>query len=81
MIESNEDKLLVEGVVRETLPNTMFRVKLDIGGETLAHISGKMRVNYIKILQGDRVKVEITKYDPSRGRIVYRMDKDSSYES
>lgn len=75
MIEDKGDKIEVEGSVIEALPNTMFRVRLDTGGEVLAHISGKMRVNYIKILPGDRVRVEITKYDPKRGRIIYRLDK------
>ncbi len=75
MNKKNDDKLEVEGVVVESLPNTMFKVKLDIGSDVLAHISGKMRVNYIRILPGDRVRVEISKNDPSRGRINYRLDK------
>ena len=70
---TNTDKIELEGSVLEALPNTMFRVKLDTGGEALAQISGKMRVKYIKVLPGDRVRVEITKYDPSRGRIIYRI--------
>ena len=70
---TNTDKIELEGSVLEALPNTMFRVKLDTGGEVLAQISGKMRVKYIKVLPGDRVRVEITKYDPSRGRIIYRI--------
>ncbi len=69
---SKEDLIEVEGVVLETLPNAMFRVELEDGKTILAHISGKMRVNYIRILAGDRVKVEISPYDLSRGRITYR---------
>ncbi|MGM0568006.1 MAG: translation initiation factor IF-1 [Elusimicrobiota bacterium] len=76
MTKNDENKLEVEGVVVESLPNTMFRVKLDIGSEILAHISGKMRVNYIRILPGDRVRVEVSKKDPTRGRVIYRLDKN-----
>ncbi len=72
-MSKNEDKIEVEGEVLEALPNTMFRVKVDGGGEILAHISGKMRVRYIRVLPGDRVKVEITKYDPTRGRVIFRV--------
>lgn len=61
-----------QGVVVESLPNANFKVKLDNGPEILAHISGKMRINYIKILPGDRVTVEISPYDETKGRIVYR---------
>jgi len=64
--------ITVEGVVDEALPNAMFRVVLDNGHKVLAHISGKMRMHYIKILPGDRVTVEISPYDWSRGRITYR---------
>jgi translation initiation factor IF-1 len=64
--------ITVEGVVVEALPNAMFRVELDNGHKVLAHISGKMRMHYIKILPGDRVTVEISPYDWSRGRITYR---------
>lgn len=64
--------ITVEGVVAEALPNAMFRVELDNGHKVLAHISGKMRMNYIKILPGDRVTVEVSPYDWSRGRITYR---------
>lgn len=67
-----EDAIELEGEVVEALPNTMFRVKLDNDHEILAHISGKMRMNYIRILPGDRVKVELSPYDLSRGRITYR---------
>jgi translation initiation factor IF-1 len=62
----------VDGVVSEVLPNTTFRVRLENGHEILAHISGKMRMHYIKILQGDRVTVELSPYDLAKGRITYR---------
>jgi translation initiation factor IF-1 len=65
----------MEGVVTETLPNAMFRVVLDNGFQVLAHISGKIRRNHIKILLGDRVTVELTPYDLSKGRITYRLRK------
>lgn len=65
----------VKGTVIETLPNAMFRVKLDTGHEVLAHISGKMRMYYIRILLGDRVLVELSPYDLTRGRITYRYKK------
>jgi len=64
--------ITVEGVVVDALPNAMFRVELDNGHKVLAHISGKMRMHYIKILHGDRVTVEVSPYDWSRGRITYR---------
>lgn len=67
-----EDIIEVEGTVVEPLPNAMFRVELENGHRVLAHISGKMRMNFIKILAGDRVTVELSAYDLSRGRIVYR---------
>jgi len=67
-----EDAISVEGTVVETLPNAMFRVKLENGHRVLAHISGKMRMHFIKILPGDRVMVELSPYDFSRGRITYR---------
>ena len=63
----------VEGTVTEPLPNAMFRVQLDNGHVVLAHISGKMRMHYIRILQGDRVKVELSPYDLTRGRITFRV--------
>jgi translation initiation factor IF-1 len=69
---SKQKGITVEGVVVEALPNAMFRVELDNGHKVLAHISGKMRMHYIKILPGDRVTVEVTPYDWSRGRITYR---------
>ncbi len=67
-----EDKLEVEGVIVEALPNTQFLVELENGHRLLAYLSGKMRKNYIRILLGDRVRVEMSMYDPSRGRITYR---------
>lgn len=67
-----EDKLEVEGVIVEALPNTQFLVELENGHRVLAYLSGKMRKNYIRILLGDRVRVEMSMYDPSRGRITYR---------
>jgi len=69
---AKEDVIEVEGTVTEALPNTQFRVELDNGHNVMAHISGKMRMNYIRILPGDRVKVELSPYDLSRGRITYR---------
>ncbi|HYV85538.1 MAG TPA: translation initiation factor IF-1 [Patescibacteria group bacterium] len=69
---SKEEAIQVEAVVVEPLPNAMFRVALDNKHEVLAHISGKMRKNFIRILTGDRVLVELSPYDLSRGRIVYR---------
>ncbi len=67
-----EDAIVLEGTVTESLPNAMFRVELENGPEVLAHISGKMRMHYIRILPGDRVQVELTPYDLQRGRITYR---------
>jgi translation initiation factor IF-1 len=67
-----EDAIVLEGVVTEPLPNAMFRVTLENGHPVLAHVSGKMRMHYIRILPGDRVQVELTPYDLSRGRITYR---------
>jgi len=69
---SKEDVIEVEGVVSEALPNTLFKVKLENGHEILAHISGKLRMNYIKILPGDKVKVELSPYDLTKGRITWR---------
>ncbi|MCX8124788.1 MAG: translation initiation factor IF-1 [Spirochaetes bacterium] len=69
---AKEEPIEVEGEVVEALPNAMFRVKLDNGHIVLAHISGKMRMHYIRILPGDRVTVELSPYDLSRGRITYR---------
>lgn len=69
---SKEDVIEVQGTVAETLPNAMFRVQLDSGHKILAHISGKMRMHYIRILPGDKVTVELSPYDLTRGRITYR---------
>ena len=68
-----KDVIEVEGRVLEPLPNAMFRVELDNGHEVLAHISGKLRMNFIRILPGDRVRVELSPYDLTRGRITYRL--------
>lgn len=69
---TKEDVIEVEGRVVEPLPNAMFRVELENGHKVLAHISGKMRMNFIRILPGDRVMVELSPYDLNRGRIIYR---------
>jgi len=68
-----KEAIEVEGIVREALPNAMFRVELPNGHEVLAHISGKIRVHYIRILPGDKVLIELSPYDLSRGRITYRL--------
>lgn len=70
---AKKDVIEVEGRVTEPLPNAMFRVELDSGHEVLAHISGKLRLNFIRILPGDRVRVELSPYDLTRGRITYRL--------
>ena len=72
---AKDDAIEVQGTITETLPNAMFRVELDNGHKVLAHISGKMRMHYIKILPGDRVTVELSPYDLTRGRITYRIGK------
>lgn len=69
---AKEDNIEMDGVVIDTLPNTMFRVELENGHIVTAHISGKMRKNYIRILTGDKVTVQLTPYDLSKGRITYR---------
>jgi translation initiation factor IF-1 len=69
---AKEEVITVEGTVVEALPNTMFRVELANDHVVLAHVSGKMRMHFIKILPGDRVTIEISPYDPTKGRIVYR---------
>ena len=74
----SSDKIEVEGTVVEALPNTQFTVELDNGHRVLAYLSGKMRKYYIRILLGDRVKVEISPYDTDRGRITYRYKKHSA---
>jgi translation initiation factor IF-1 len=73
--KQKKDVIEVEGTVVEALPNAMFRVELDTGHKVLAHLSGKMRIHYIRVLLGDRVKVELSPYDLTRGRIVYRYKK------
>jgi translation initiation factor IF-1 len=80
-----EEKIEVEGKVLEALPNAMFRVEIEGGHKILAHISGKMRMHYIRILTGDKVKVELSPYDLTRGRITFRgtpkkLDADASQE-
>ena len=72
LTKSKEDAIVLEGTVVEPLPNAMFRVELENGHKVLAHISGKMRMHYIRILPGDRVQVELTPYDLTRGRNTYR---------
>jgi len=67
-----EEPIRVEAVVKEALPNATFRVELENGHEVMAHVSGKMRMNFIRILPGDQVTVEISPYDLTRGRIIYR---------
>ncbi len=69
---SKQDVIEVEGVVKEALPNAMFKVELDNGHEILAHLSGKLRMHYIKILPGDQVTIELSPYDLTRGRITWR---------
>ena len=73
--QSKEEKIEVEGTIVEALPNTMFRVQLDNGHEVLAYLSGRMRKYYIRVLLGDRVVVELSPYDLTRGRISYRHKK------
>ena len=72
LAKPKEDAIVLEGAVTEPLPNAMFRVELENGHKVLAHISGKMRMHYIRILPGDKVTVELTPYDLSRARIVFR---------
>jgi len=69
---AKEESIEMEGIVSDTLPNTLFRVKLENGHTVTAHISGKMRKHYIRILTGDKVTVQLTPYDPTKGRIIYR---------
>jgi len=69
---AKEEAIEVEGVITESLPNAMFRVELENGHKILAHVSGKIRMHFIRILPGDRVKVELSPYDLTRGRITYR---------
>ena len=70
---AHQGSIEIEGVVRESLPNTLFRVELDNGSIVLCHLSGKMRMHFIKILPGDKVRVEMTPYDKEKGRIVFRL--------
>lgn len=70
---AHQGSIEVEGVVKESLPNTLFRVELGNGSVVLCHLSGKMRMNFIKILPGDKVRVEMTPYDKTKGRITYRI--------
>ena len=77
MGKKKEDKIELEGTVVEALPATQFRVELDNGHQVLAYLSGRMRRHYIRILLGDRVRVELSPYDLSRGRIVYRYKRSS----
>lgn len=72
-MSSDKELIKLEGVIVETLPSTTFKVKLDNGHEVLAHISGRMRVNYIRLLPGDRVLLEMSPYDLTKGRVVQRM--------
>ncbi|MSO59688.1 MAG: translation initiation factor IF-1 [Ilumatobacteraceae bacterium] len=72
LAQPKEDAIVLDGTILESLPNAMFRVELENGHKVLAHISGKMRMHYIRILPGDKVQVELTPYDLTRGRITYR---------
>jgi len=74
-MKKKEEVVVVEGIVRETLPNAMFRVEIEGGHIVLGHVSGKMRMHYIRILPGDRVTLELSPYDLTRGRIVLRHKK------
>ncbi|MDP8264332.1 MAG: translation initiation factor IF-1 [Candidatus Aceula lacicola] len=69
---AKEELIEVEGIIKEALPNAMFQVELDNGHKVLAHISGKMRVHFIRLIPGDKVKLELSPYDLTRGRITYR---------
>ena len=72
LAKPKEDAIVLEGTILESLPNAMFKVELENGHKVLPHISGKMRMHYIRILPGDKVQVELTPYDLTRGRITYR---------
>jgi translation initiation factor IF-1 len=76
----SKDVIEAEGIVIETLPNTLFRVKLDQGQDILAHLSGKMRMNFIKVIEGDKVKVEMSPYDLTKGRIVHRLNINTNHQ-
>lgn len=75
MKKEKDDVLVLEGTIKETLPNAMFKVEIPGGHEVLGHVSGKMRMNYIRILPGDKVTIELSAYDLSRGRITRRLKK------
>ncbi len=79
--KESKQKIEAEGTIVEALPSTMFRVELDNGHEILAYLGGKMRKNYIRVLLGDRVRIELSPYDLTRGRITYRYKKGSVAES
>jgi translation initiation factor IF-1 len=79
--KKKEDKIVMEGIIVEALPATQFRVRLENGHEILAYLSGKMRKYYIRILLGDRVRVELSPYDLTRGRIVYRFKRSVQAEA
>jgi len=79
-LKNKQDVIRMEGTIVEALPNAMFRVQLDNGFKVLAHVSGKMRKNFIRLVPGDRVVVELTIYDLTRGRIVYRKKIDAKGE-
>jgi translation initiation factor IF-1 len=70
---AHQGSIEVEGIVRESLPNTLFRVELEGGNIVLCHLSGKMRMHFIKILPGDKVRIEVTPYDKTKGRIIFRL--------
>jgi translation initiation factor IF-1 len=72
LVEKEKNIIKVQGTVMETLPNASFKVQLESGSEILAHVSGKMRMRYIRILPGDIVEMEVSPYDPTRGRIIWR---------
>ncbi|RJQ37424.1 translation initiation factor IF-1 [Candidatus Parcubacteria bacterium] len=72
-MSAQQERIHKEGTVLEALPSTLFRVRLDDGGEILGHLSGKMRLNYIRVLPGDRVRVELSPYDTTKGRITHRL--------
>lgn len=72
-MDSKEAKIIKEGTVIETLPNTVFRVRLEDGNEIVAHLGGRMRMHYIRVLLGDRVRVELSPYDITKGRIIHRL--------
>ncbi len=71
-MKKQENKIIVSGIVKKALPDTTFRVKLDSGKEIFAYLAGRMKVHYVRVIPGDRVKVEISAYDLNKGRIVYR---------